>query len=166
MLAYNDESLSQTAKMFGVTIEASRRHVACTVWPAGAASPPGALAARVGRLEAQARKWHDEAEKLLADARKDPMLRGLALERGLKAIAASKSVLELAGKLTGELTDAARVETHTHVTAQVLVASPEWAALRVRLVEALGPYPEARAAVLRALAGGEDVPALTEGGAP
>jgi hypothetical protein len=50
--------------------------------------------------------------------------------------------LELLAKLMGEL--------QQEGTVSVLIA-PEWLALRARLIEALGPYPEAREAVLRSL---------------
>lgn len=67
-----------------------------------------------------------------------------ALEAWRKSNADIDKALELLGRVTGELRD-------KQVNVNVLVASPEWVALRGRLLEALGPFPEARAAVVRAL---------------
>jgi len=47
--------------------------------------------------------------------------------------------LELLAKLLGELDERPQVN--------ILVSSPEWIAARAALLEALGPHPEARAAV-------------------
>jgi hypothetical protein len=47
--------------------------------------------------------------------------------------------LELLAKLLGELDERPQVN--------ILVSSPEWIAARAALLEALGPYPEARTAV-------------------
>ena len=51
-----------------------------------------------------------------------------------------------------------------HVRVEAIVASPDWAALRERLLAALEPFPEALEAVLAALAGvdSEPVPAAGE----
>lgn len=156
-LEWTDRSLHSLAARHGVPIADVRRHLACSVWPAGAASPPGALAARVGRLEAQARAWHDEALAQLnaARTRHDTQAQAQAIDRGAKVVATIRGVLELAGKLSGELDERARTE----VTVNALVASAEWVRLRAALEQALEPYPEARAAVVAALVAGAAVTA-------
>jgi len=63
----------------------------------------------------------------------------------LMAIREARGNLELLGKFTGKL----RPETQVNV----LVASPEWLALRERLADALEPYPDALAAVQEAIGG-------------
>src|SRR5215207_6681275 len=60
------------------------------------------------------------------------------LRTALAAISQARGNLELLGKLAGELTDSPQVN--------VLVL-PEWTRLRTVLLEALTPYPEARASV-------------------
>ena len=60
----------------------------------------------------------------------------------LKAIDRIQRQIELQAKLLGELDERPQV---------VLVQSPEWLALRGRIVVALAPYPEARLAVAEVL---------------
>lgn len=52
-------------------------------------------------------------------------------------------IVELQGKLAGELDDRPQIA--------VMLASPEWGALRARLLVALEPFPEARVAAAAAL---------------
>jgi hypothetical protein len=52
-------------------------------------------------------------------------------------------IIELMAKLQGELDE--------KTTVNVLVTSPEWLALRDRIIAALAPHPQARTAVLAAL---------------
>ena len=65
----------------------------------------------------------------------------------LGAIREARSNLELLAKLLGEIDDRPQVA--------ILVTSPEWLALRARLVTALLPYPEARAAAAEVLSAGD-----------
>jgi hypothetical protein len=67
-------------------------------------------------------------------------------ELALRAIARAEKQLELQGKLLGELNDAP--------TVNILMAAPEWRALRSTIILALEPYPQARTAVLEALSAG------------
>jgi len=67
----------------------------------------------------------------------------------LRALKELRGILELYSKLTGELSTQA-IHQHLHVT-----ASPEWATLRHKILEALAPFPEARRAVIRAI--GDDM---------
>ena len=69
-------------------------------------------------------------------------------ELALKAVAQLRPLVELLAKLVGELDDRPQVN---------LRIAPEWIAARAALLEALAPYPEARAAAaerLAALGGG------------
>jgi hypothetical protein len=64
------------------------------------------------------------------------------LRTALAAISQARGNLELLGKLAGELTDSPSVN---------ITVSTEWVQIRATLVEALGPYPDARSAVSAAL---------------
>jgi len=64
------------------------------------------------------------------------------LRTALAAISQARGNLELLGKLAGELTDSPSVN---------IIISAEWVQIRATVVEALGPYPEARSAVSAAL---------------
>ncbi len=63
----------------------------------------------------------------------------------LRSLRELRDILELYSKLTGEL-NTQTVHQHLHVS-----ASPEWATLRYKILEALAPFPEARRAVIRAI---------------
>lgn len=128
------------ARRWGVTISALSRHSQGHVSPALARvaaererDHATSLLERVEDLYVRARGILDAAE---ADGK--PSL-SLAAIRELRATA------ELLGKLTGELDD------RPSQTVNLLVA-PEWLALRGTVLEALGPYPEAREAVARSVA--------------
>jgi hypothetical protein len=64
------------------------------------------------------------------------------LRTALVAVREARGNLELIGKLLGELDAGPALN--------VLVA-PEWVSIRAGLLAALGPYPEARAAVAQRL---------------
>jgi hypothetical protein len=66
------------------------------------------------------------------------------LRTALSAIGQARGNLELLARLLGELQDQQN-------TVQVLVASPEWLALRSAIMTALTAHPEARQAVLEAI---------------
>ena len=107
---------------------------------------------RSDHIPAQLAKAQDAAEVAQADdlLREVRALRGKAYSLLLKAEAAgdirtalagireARGCLELLAKLLGELDE--------RPTVNVLVA-PEWLAVRAALLDALSPYPDARAAV-------------------
>ena len=64
------------------------------------------------------------------------------LRTALAAISQARGNLELLGKLAGELTDSPSVN---------ITISAEWTKIRATMIEALGPYTEARAAISAAL---------------
>ena len=90
-------------------------------------------------IEAQASALFVRAEKLLTSAE----LSGKAIDvRG--AIREMRSTLELIAKLKGQIDQSASIAIYT---------APAWLALQSKIVAALMPYPDARQAVLGALAG-------------
>jgi transposase-like protein len=64
------------------------------------------------------------------------------LRTALATISQARGNLELLGKLAGELTDSPNVN---------ITVSAEWTKIRATIIEALGPYSEARSAVSAAL---------------
>lgn len=78
------------------------------------------------------------------------ILRGAKDEHiSLKASSEVRKNLELMARLTGEISpNGVTVGVGINLT---LETSPEWADVQRRMVEALEPYPEARAAVVAAL---------------
>lgn len=64
----------------------------------------------------------------------------------LGAIREARECLRLQGELLGELDKRPQIG--------IVIASPEWAAVRTAILAALGPYPDARQAVVKALGNG------------
>ncbi|WP_152024418.1 hypothetical protein [Thermus brockianus] len=85
------------------------------------------------------RELNREARSLLEEARSKGRYAA-----AVQAIGAATRLLELEAKLLGELDERPSVQV-------ALVASPEWARLRAVVLEALAPYPEARAALVERL---------------
>lgn len=69
----------------------------------------------------------------------------------LSAVREVRGTLALLGQVTGELAASAGPQVVVN-----LAASPEWSAIRTAILVALAPYPEAKAAVVRALASAQD----------
>lgn len=89
------------------------------------------------------RDLNREALDILAEARREGSRRD-----ALAAIHTLHRLLELEARLLGEL-------AHERPQVQVnVLASPEWLALRARLIEALRPYPEAAHAAAKVLVNG------------
>lgn len=65
------------------------------------------------------------------------------LRTALAGIRELVRIIELLAKIRGELDESPKVN--------VLIASPDWIQTRMALMNALSPYPEARAAVAQAL---------------
>jgi hypothetical protein len=89
-----------------------------------------------------------EAEAVLDGAKANGDVRGVLSAIKVASLAARecRNNLELVGRVAGELRgEGGQVN---------VVASPEWVALRAAIIEALTPYPEALAAVVRALRSG------------
>ncbi len=97
--------------------------------------------ARADDLLAQVRGLHDRALALLDRAERDGKTRDALL-----AIREAASTLRLQGEVLGQIQSAAQVNV-------AIVASPEWTGLQARIVAALAPFPDARAAVAAAIEG-------------
>lgn len=106
----------------------------------------------------------DDADALSLLAQTDALLRKVeaildkALEDGksttaLAAIREARGILELRGKVTGELREAPTVSIN-------LIGSHEWQALAPAVLRALSPFPDARSAVVAALDEYDALPAL------
>jgi hypothetical protein len=130
-------SLRTVAEQFGTSATTLHRHKGHL--PAELAkSQQAAEIAHADGLLAQVKQIHAVTLSILAKAEKAGELRV-----ALTAVREARGNLELLAKLLGEL--------QAQPTVNVLVASPEWTATRARLLTALVPYPEARAAVLDAI---------------
>ncbi len=108
-------------------------------WLPGQSGNPGGRSPEVGRVRELARARTEEAIEALTNIMRDPEASASA------RVAAAEALLDRGwGKPTQpfDLGDAA---------VNVLVASPEWLAIRAALSRALEAFPEARAEVARAL---------------
>ncbi len=133
------------ARTFRVSEDALSRHKE-HVAPALAKAHEAAEVAKADDLLARVQGLVREADAILREARgegegRDPHL-------ALKAIDRLTKLTELFARLAGELR-----EGGTTVNVAILTDSPQWGALRARILDALAPYPEALEAVRRALAG-------------
>jgi hypothetical protein len=104
-----------------------------------------------GHLD-RARELYDAAVEILEEQRevvdgkrrtKDAPVALAAIRTATLALGRESDLLELLGRVTGELRDDTRIN---------VVVMPEWVELRARIVAALAPYPEALEAVRAALA--------------
>jgi hypothetical protein len=127
-----------TAAQYGVSDRALRRHyAACT--PTTLVQAQGARdVANANDLLAEAQALHSKALELLQRAEQAGELR-----TALLGVREARACLELLAELEGRLSRQPAVN---------LLLAPEWLTVRERLLGALLPYPEARAAVGQALA--------------
>ena len=137
------EPAQAVSSRYDVSARALQRHLAShatrSIERAAAAVGMRDLAAGIGLTE-DAADLQDRTLAILTRAEKQAKTH----TRALLAIREARANLELLGKFTGKL----RPDTQVNV----LVTSPDWLAMRERIATALGPYPEAREAVLAALA--------------
>jgi hypothetical protein len=138
MMLVNGKPFRNIAEQFGTSVSALTRHKAEHI-PAAMAQAKSAaevaqadgLVHQLVRLQADARRIEEKAEET-GD-----------LRVALMGIRELVRIVELTAKLIGELDDRPQVN--------VLLA-PEWTAVRVALLAALQPFPEARFAVAQRLA--------------
>ena len=128
------------SSLFGVSESAVRLHKANHLPATLAKAHEAAEVANADDLLGQVRALHATTLGILKTAEETGKL-----PVALGAIREARGNLELLAKLLGEIDDRPQVA--------VLIASPEWLALRARIVAALAPYPEARVAVAEVLAG-------------
>jgi transposase-like protein len=137
-LLAGETSLRNIAKHYDTSAAALYRHKGAHLPAAMVKAQEAVEIARADNLLDQVKQIHAVTLSILAQAEKTGELRV-----ALTAVREARGNLELLAKLLGEL--------QAQPTVNVLVASPEWTATRARLIAALGPYPEARAAVLEAI---------------
>ena len=129
------------AKRHGVSHNAVNRHRAAHLPRAMLQASAAADVVHGDNLLQQARDLQAKALGILAKAEKAGDLR--------TAVAANREArgcLELLARLLGEMPDNPSVN---------IVLAPEWAGLRLRILAALAPYPQARLAVAAALEAGD-----------
>ena len=133
------QPLRGLSAIYRVSEDALGRHKANHLPLTLAKATEAAEAARADDLLAQVMDLQERTLQALEKAEKTGRLPVV-----LKAVREARENLKLLAQLTGELQE-------QQTTVNVLVASPEWLRTRRLLMEALEPYPEARAAVARAL---------------
>ena len=130
-------SLRRIAAQFGTTDATLRRHRDhCMKGAVQAAVQERNLDAGESTLS-QCRNLQAITSKVLSDVNGDPALT-------LKAVAEARKNLELLSKLLGDLDERPVVN---------IIKSPEWVAIRSRIIIAVDPIPGAREALLAALGG-------------
>ena len=127
------EPTRRIAARFAVSDTALRRHKSDHVAQALAKAQAAAEIVRAEDLLGQVRALERKAETLLARAEHEGDLR-----TALLGVREARSCLELLAKLLGELDERPQVN---------LLVNPEWLRVRDLLLDALAPYPDARAAV-------------------
>jgi hypothetical protein len=130
-----------------VSIAALSRHNAAHVSPALQRVQAAREAQGVTSLLDRTEELYKVARHLLSASIRDGKA-GVSLQ----AVRELRAVVELLGKITGELRDSPQ-------TVLNVLADPEWLRLRATIMEALSRYPDARFAVadrLAALESGDD----------
>jgi transposase-like protein len=132
------ESLREISEKFGCSRSSLARHGSAHLAGKLAAARGASEAASSGRLLDRMERIVAETDAILAEAKaqKD-------LKLSLRAIARLEKQVELSGRIVGIL-QAAPVTINLSVT-------QEWIDLRVSIVAAVRPYPEAAAALAAAL---------------
>jgi hypothetical protein len=129
------------APRYGVGETAIRRHRRAHLSPAIVAAQDAAADERGQTLAERLEGLYLRAHRIL-----DAAESGHSGTLGLAAIRELRGIAELLGRLSGEL----RPDSPT-VQFLNLQSAPEWVAARTALLDALGPFPEARLAVVDAL---------------
>ena len=132
------DSYRALAERFSLSTTALSRHSQAHLPAILAQAQQAADVARGDTLLDQARDLQAKALGILQKAEDANDLR-----LALVAIREARGTLELLARLQGELQET--------TTVNVLVASPEWLSLRGAILQAVEPYPAARAALVEAL---------------
>ena len=143
VLVSGSESLRDIARRHAVSKDALARHKAKHLPKTLAQAQQAQEVTRGDSLLGRLLFLSNETLAILAEARQEKE-NSLALT----AISRAEQQIALQGKLLGELR-----EQQITVNTNLLVTSPEWVALRTRVVAALEPYPEARLAMVEAIDG-------------
>lgn len=132
------DSQRNIAGRFSLSLSAVNRHKESHLPAAMALAKQASEVARGDSLVDQVKSLQRRTESILDKAEHANDLR-----TALAAIRELRGTLELLARLQGELQEA--------TTVNVLVASPEWLSLRGAILQAVEPYPAARAAIVEAL---------------
>lgn len=125
------------ARYSPLTRESVRRHKEKHLPEALTKATEAREVANADDLLSQVRALHSRAVAILEQAEKKK-----SHEVALRAIREARGCLELLAKLMGELNDAPIIN---------VTLAPQWIQVRGLLLEALAPYPDARASVAAAL---------------
>lgn len=134
-----EDNIAKIAQDFALSYDAFYRHVKANHHIREVtAIPTSAELATSEDIYKEIEGWHAEAKDLQRTAKADGDIKTalLGLEKALKC-------LELMLKIHGQISDAPQVN--------ILIAHPEWIALRTTIIGALEPFPEAREALIHAL---------------
>ena len=137
----NGTAFPALAALYRVSEDALGRHKANHLPATLARAQDAAEVAHADDLLGQVRDLQAKALGILTKAENSGQLMV-----ALAAIRETRGCLELLGKLMGEIDDRPQVN---------VLVMPEWLALRSRIVTALVPYPEARAALAEVLSAGD-----------
>lgn len=146
-LIAGEASFRNIAKQYGTSATALTRHKAEHLPAALARSHAAEQVAAADTLLGQVQQLQARTLKLL-----DTAENAGELHAAVAAIRAAKGNLELLAKLRGDLDERPQIN---------LIVSAEWVSVRTTVLQALAPYPEARAAAAAALLAGG---AAAEGG--
>lgn len=127
------EPFRRIATQRGVTEQAVRRHAATHLPAALVKAQDAGELVRASTLLDELRGLHARVLAILTTAESEGDLRAAT-----GAIREARSTIELLAKLTGQLEERPEIN---------VVLSPEWVTIRVAILEALEPFPVARAAV-------------------
>jgi hypothetical protein len=133
------ETLRDIARRFRVGKDAAARHKADHLPERLAKAHEVEEVADADTLLSRLRSLNRETAAILKEAREEGSKDN---ELALKAIARVEKQIELEGRLLDVLNDRPQVN---------ILVSPEWLAVRGALLDALSPYPEARASVAGSL---------------
>ncbi len=132
-------SLRDVAGQYNLSKSSLERHKAAHLPSTLTMAHEAAEASRADELLAEVEGLRAKAYNLLlaAEAKAD-------LKTALLGVRETRGCLELLGKLLGKLQQEGAVSVN-------IITAPAWLELRGIILTALAPYPEARAAVVRAL---------------
>ncbi len=136
----NGDSFRNVSKRFSISITSLHRHKKSHLPAFLTKAVDAEDEIRADDLLKQVRNLQTKALSILAEAEATGQLKV-----ALQAIREARGNLELLARLLGELQEQSQ-------TVNILVANPEWLALRSVILQKLEPYPEARLSLVDALA--------------
>lgn len=134
-------SFRAIAEAHGLGRMSVQRHAASHLPKTLVKAHEAATVARADDLLGQVRQLQDRALGILRRAERKGDLRSAS-----GAIREARGLIELLGKLAGELQSGTTIN---------LIAAPQWVQLRGAILLAVAPFPEAREAIVKALEAGD-----------